>query len=48
MMSIKKFFEKDSVRGPISSAELIAFKHACTPEEWEMFVKQAEFALKEN
>jgi hypothetical protein len=42
MIWIKKFFEHNSTRGTISSAELIAFKRACTAEEWDAYVKQAE------
>jgi hypothetical protein len=42
MMEIKKFFEHDSVRGAISSAEMIEFKHSCSEEEWNYFVAAAK------
>jgi len=42
MMDIKKFFERDSCRGPISSAELLAFKHSCTEDEYNGYVADAK------
>lgn len=47
MLHIKKFFEYQSVRGAISSSELLAFKKACTEEEWNAYVAQAEAACKQ-
>ena len=38
MMEIKRFFEYQSVRGPISSGELLAFKHACSADEYDAYV----------
>lgn len=42
MVWIKRFFEHQSGRGVISSAELIAFKRACTEPEWEHYTKAAQ------
>ncbi len=42
MVWVKKFFEHNSVRGAITSAELIAFKRACTEQEWEYYTSAAE------
>jgi hypothetical protein len=47
MVYIKRFFELDSTRGSVKSAELLAFKAACTPEEWDGFILQAKAALGE-
>jgi hypothetical protein len=44
MSDLKRFFERDSVRGVISSSELLAFKHSCTPEEYEGYVTAAKEA----
>jgi len=45
MADIKRFFELNSVRGTITSAELIAFKRSCSEEEWESFVTAAKAAM---
>ena len=44
MAELKRFFERDSVRGAISSSELIAFKRACTEEEYNAYVVAAQAA----
>jgi hypothetical protein len=41
MADLKRFFERDSVR-PCSSRELLEFKHACTPEEYDAYVAEAK------
>lgn len=40
MAELKKFFERGSSR-PVTSAELIAFKRACTAEEYDAYVAAA-------
>jgi len=46
MVHVKKFFEYQSCRGVITSAELLAFKRACTDEEWQYYVTAAESFFK--
>jgi len=45
MIHIKRFFELNSVRGPVKSNELLEFKAACSKEEWDAYVAQAEALL---
>lgn len=40
MAELKKFFERGS--RPVTSAELIAFKRACTEQEYEAYVAAAK------
>jgi hypothetical protein len=42
MADLKHFFERGSCRGPIASSELIAFKRACTDEEYNAYVEAAK------
>lgn len=42
MSDLKKFFERDSVRGTITARELLEFKHSCTAQEYDSYVEQAK------
>ena len=44
MASLKRFFEANGGRA-CSAAELVAFKRACTPEEYDAYVKAADIQL---
>jgi predicted transcriptional regulator len=46
MADLKRFFELNSVREKVSSAELIAFKRSCVDEaEYEAYVNAAKAAM---
>lgn len=43
MADLKRFFERDSTRNPLTSSELIAFKRACADEaEYDAYVNAAK------
>lgn len=44
MADLKRFFEHGSNR-PVTSAELIEFKRACTTEEYDAYVSAAKEEL---
>lgn len=42
MAAIKQFFEWESTRGKITSAELLEFKRSCSPDVWDGYVMAAK------
>ena len=46
--ALKQFFQKDSVREPVSNVEMKDFWQACSEQEKSEFCTQAEHALLEG
>lgn len=44
MASLKRYFESKGGR-PCNASELVEFKRACTPEEYDAYVKAADAEL---